>query len=179
MNSGDFDAKLDEALSQLARSDAPRQLSWDIPEFEELVLAARRLHTLAPAPIPNLEEGRNKFLAQAAHFGAQTGRAPRWPPQPSPGRLVAFAASAVMVLVVGMIITLIATSFAVGIPGASGWWFSSTPTMRPTYTATPTQISLAPVGSIRSGWISDIDSRHFLPPPNPAPQAEASRQTLR
>jgi hypothetical protein len=181
MNSGDFDTKLDEALSQLATGDDSKLPARGVPETKDLVLVARRLHVLAPAPMPNLANGRLKFLAQAVRVGAQPGSTRRWPLQPNPRLVLAFAGSAVMVLIVGVIITLIASSLVAGIAGAPGWWFSSTPTLRPTYTATPTQISLAPVDSrqIRSGWVSEIDSRPFLPPPNPAPQAEASRQTLR
>lgn len=182
MNSGDFDTKLDEALSRLAENDASEQRAQGIPETQDLVLVARRLRVLAPAPMPNLANGRIKVLSYAAHLGAQPDNTRRWPLQLTPHRVLAFASSAVIVLVVGVIITLIASSLAAGIPSAPVWWFSSTPTMRPTYTATPTQISLAPLDSsqIWSGGVSQIDARPFLPSPNPAPQAEASsRQTLR
>lgn len=182
MNSADFEAKLDEALSRLAESDAPEQPAWDIPETEELVLVARRLQVLAPAPMPDLARGRKKVLAQAVQVVARPGsNHRRWPLQLTSHRLLAFAPGVAVVLVIGVIIALIASSVVAGIPGASGWWFSSTPTMRPTNTATPTQISLAPVDSsqIRSGWVSDIDLHLYLPAPNPAPLAETSRRTLK
>ena len=179
MISDDFETKLDEALNQFAGGDSSEQITACIPETDELLQVARRLRVLAPAPMPNLANGRRVFLTEAAVLGAKPASAHRWPWQPSPRRVLAFAGSAVFVLLVGVMITFTAGSLLARIPDVPAWWSSSTPTMHPTYTATPTQISLAPVGSsqFRSSWVSQIASRPFPPSPNPAPLAAPSRQT--
>ena len=179
MTLDNFDTRLDEALSQLADGDSSKALAERNPETDDLLQVARRLRVLAPAPIPDLARGRRAFLAQAAHLDTQSAVTRHWSWRPSPRRVLAFAGSAVLVLLVGVMITLTAGSFVAGIQGVPAWWSSSTPTTRPTYTATPTQISLAPVesGVFGSSRVPQVDSRPFPPPPNPAPLAATSKQT--
>jgi hypothetical protein len=181
MISGDFDASLDEALSQLTKGTSSEPLTRRVPEMEDLLQVARRLPVLAPAPMPNLAKGRQEFLREAARLSAQPAGTRRWPWGASPRRVLVLAGSTVLVLIVGVMMTLAASSLLAGIPGAPALWFSSTPTTQPTYTATPTQISLAPVDSslFRSGWVSEIQSRSLVPSPNPAPQAGPSSQNLK
>ena len=178
MSANDFETKLDEALSQLAEDGSPEQLGVYSSETGELLQVARRLRVLAPAPMPNLAKGRHAFMVQAARLGAQPASASRWSRQLHPRRPLVLAGSAVLVLIVGVMVALTASSFVAGIQAVPTWWSSSTPTMHPTYTATPTQISMAPVefGEFRSSWVPQIESRSSLPSPNPAPQAEVSRQ---
>jgi hypothetical protein len=173
MMSGDFEGKLDEALSRLRNGEPLAEIAERVPDAADLLHAAQRIQILSPAPLPNLAAGRNKFLIEAARVNTRQLSLNRTRQQLIPRRALALASIAVFVLIVGGTIALAAGSILAGFPGAPAWWLSSTPTMRPTYTATPTQISLAPIDAnqFQSSLGGKNGSRASLPSPNPAPQA--------
>jgi hypothetical protein len=181
MMSGDFEGKLDEALSRLTNGEPLAEIAERVPDAADLLHMAQRIQILSPAPLPNLAAGRSKFLIEAARVNARQPNLGRTRRQMIPRRALALASIAVFVLIVGGTIALAAGANLAGFPGAPAWWLSSTPTMRPTYTATPTQIPLAPIDAnqFQSSLGQANWSRAPLPSPNPAPQAEMSVQILK
>ncbi len=66
MPSLDYESKLDEALSYLAKGtvdDARRSM----PDAAELIEVAQSLRRLQAAPVPRLAQGRERLLSEAAH----------------------------------------------------------------------------------------------------------------
>lgn len=179
MMSRDFEEKLDEALSRLTTGEPLAEIAERVPDAADLLYVAQRIQILSPAPLPNLAAGRSKFLIEAARVNTSQPIPHRTRRQMIPRRALALASIAVFVLIVGGTIALAAGSILPGFSGTPVWWLSSTPTMRPTFTATPTQISLAPFDGdqFRPSLARENDPRAPLPVPNPAPQAAMSVQT--
>ena len=134
----------------------------DLQDAPDLISVAQRLQMLAPTPKPRLENGRQRFLAEAARLRRQTRQFETAPtttrslpsqasPQPtkvgfafvlprfqSPGlQLTAAIILVISVLLVGGAMIML--------PNWSSNSVSpklATPVMSPTYTVTPTRIAL-------------------------------------
>ena len=140
----------------------------DLQDAPDLILVAQHLQILAPTPKPRLEDGRRRFLAEAARLTRQldASRAPTTtqsrraiedgdssagnqpakagfafvlPRFQSPGLQL----KAAIILVVSI---LLVSGAIIMLPGWSSNSVSpklATPVMSPTYTVTPTRIAMA------------------------------------
>ena len=136
--SRNFETRLDDALTQLATGATLDAELADVPEVANLIIVARELQILAPAPQPRLAEGRRKFLNEAARM-VQPPRVFERAMTP-PARVFGFAV-VLMLLVVGVWLVMETSTFVGNVPGAS----SSTLTMSPTHFTTPTGTTATPM----------------------------------
>ncbi len=156
----DFETKLDDALTRLAQGAPVETVKRDVPEAADLIAVAQRLQLLEPTPEPHLAAGRARLLQQAAEperprvsFG--------WIRRP----VLALAA---------LIIVLVAASmmFVGATPGFA------TPSLTPTYTATPTNTMPSPSQHTFTAPVFAISAPPGAPDPAPAPApVQASRAT--
>jgi hypothetical protein len=156
MTNPDLETRLDAALTQLASGVSLNEVSRRAPDATDLLLVAQRLQVLAPVPTPRLADGRRKFLSHAARTTESGG----WLRQAMYRPALALAFVTVFVLIIGG--TLIATHGQTPL----------TPTMIPTFTATPTRTALVPVNTVPSRSMRAMDVRYLaapMPVPAPAP----------
>ena len=163
MTERDFESRLDDALKQIT-FDAPfENLNGSELDTAELVQVAQRLQILAPAPAPRLTDGRRRFLNQAARSLDQSKSISDWV------RRVAHR-PALAVAIVLVLIVFAASAMMVFSQSSPALQITSTQTSAPTFTATPTKISLAPDDARAGEPQSATDSHHLrIPEPQPVP----------
>ncbi len=163
MTERDFESRLDDALNPLALDAPVDNLNASEPDMAELVRVAHHLQMLAPTPEPQLADGRRRFLHQAARRLEHSSGFTNWL-----GRAAHRPARAFAVVVV--VIVFAASAMLVFSQSNPALQITSTQTLAPTFTATPTKVSLAPTGAIAKAPHLSIDSRHLrVPAPQPVP----------
>ncbi|MCL4395238.1 MAG: hypothetical protein M1482_10635 [Chloroflexi bacterium] len=169
MISHDFETGLDQALAEALAADLPVPDTATNGEAGELVRVALRLQKLAPSPVPRLEKGRRRFLAEAGRLERQSAglRGALRLGMFRPAFAIVSLAVA-LVLIGGAVFSAGSILAGLSTPPAKQ---ALTPTTNPSFTATPTQISLAPVdwAMLASRRGQTAYALPAPPPPNPAP----------
>ncbi len=163
MTERDFESRLDIALKQMAIDTPVENPSGSEPETAELIRVAQHLQILAPAPTPQLADGRRRFLNEAARQLDQSGNISNWFGRVAHRPALAFA----MILVLLVFAASAMMVFSQTNPALPMTW---TQTAEPTLTATPTKTSLSPDGTSAVDQYPSISSRDpHLPSPQPVP----------
>ena len=163
MTERDLESRLDDALKQMALDSPLEDLNGSEPDTAELVRVAQRLQILAPVPVPQLADGRRRFLNEAARRFEPRAGFLSWFGRVAHRPALAFAMALVLII-------FAASAMMVFSQSNPALQITSTQTLAPTFTATPTKISLAPDGASIVEPQSATDSRHLhLPEPQPVP----------
>ncbi len=160
MASPDFDTQLDDALTRLVQGAPIDALERDVPEAADLLAVAQRMQLLKPTPEPRLAPGRARFLREAA--GLDRPRVINWIGRPA----LALAAIVLLVLAVSVM-------FVGAMPGFA------TPSLTPTYTATPTNASPSPVQRSYLAPVHAVSAPPHLPAAVPAPAPVSATRAIK
>lgn len=148
----DFEARLDSALNDITKGRSSEQVMRDLPEASDLLVAAARLRALDFAPPPNLAAGKARVMQRAAQMGSP--RVNRSILRPRLRLALAVGAFAVFAVLVGNLLF-------VQLPSSAA--------RNPTFTATPTRVSLAPHISGPSTAVLPQFASSNSPAPAPVP----------
>lgn len=148
----DFETRLDSALDQIAHGMPSQAVADGDPKVADLLVVAERLQALAPVPAPDLLPGKTRLLQQAAQRRApraiQTLNAPRF-------RLaLAVAILALLAIIIGNIVFFQIPAGVV---------------RNPTFTATPTRLSLGREMAPRPLTLLSHPASDLAPAPSPVP----------
>ncbi len=160
MTTRDIESRLDDALTRLSQGASRDTRISRASDVSDLISLAEYLQILAPAPEPRLEEGRRKFLQEAARMAK--------PPAEARLRL-SFAIAAMVVLIVGIVMVAAAMSGRAGSFANPSLQATMTPTHAPTFSVTPSSM-FTPNNIAADTTIIMLDaSQTYMPVPAPTP----------
>ena len=154
----DFEPRLDSALDRIAEGKPSQAVVADVPEAAELLVVAEELRMLAPAPPPDLAAGRARFLHEAAKVRA---------PRPIP----AFAGSHFRMALAAAVLAVL----AIVIGNLVFFQQPSSVSHNPTFTATPTRLSLVPETAPHTTAVLSYPAVRLVPVPMPVPVPDRSK----